>query len=152
MAKKSRGEPRVPVERARDVLKDPGATRRLLDSAERKAKRMGKDVPRKVWKQITLLRRMLVAYVKGQYRGFPLRTAVLATAALLYFVNPFDLIPDWIAGFGLIDDATVIAFVLNSVQSDVDKFRTWERSKSKRAKTARASKNLGSRRRSPTAA
>ena len=52
----------------------------------------------------------------------------LAIAAILYFVNPFDVIPDFIPGFGYLDDATVIGFVIASIGSDIRKFRRWERS------------------------
>jgi uncharacterized membrane protein YkvA (DUF1232 family) len=37
----------------------------------------------------------------------PARAALIA--AIAYFVMPFDLIPDFIAGFGYTDDATVLA-------------------------------------------
>ncbi|ASS87892.1 hypothetical protein GLN3_13250 [Geobacillus lituanicus] len=34
---------------------------------------------------------------------------------LLYMVLPFDLIPDWLALFGFIDDFTVLMFILQQV-------------------------------------
>jgi len=144
----------VPVDRARDVLADPEAARRLLAQAKKKADHLGKKLPKQALQQLALLRRMVVAYVKGEYRQFPLRSILLAVGALLYFVNPFDLIPDFVVGFGLLDDATVIAFVLNSIQRDVAAFKKWEGAKTspKKRSAAKAAKRPGSRRRSPTAA
>jgi uncharacterized membrane protein YkvA (DUF1232 family) len=146
----------VPTDRARDVLADPAAAKRLLERAGRKAETLGRKLPKRVWDQISLLRRMVTAYVKGEYRHLPKQTILLAIGALLYFVIPLDVIPDWIVGLGLIDDATVIAFVLNSIQQDVARFKKWEAKASpkkaggapRRAKPSRP----GSRRRSRAAA
>ncbi len=65
---------------------------------------------------------MLKAYFSGNYKKLPWTTIVSAVAALLYFINPFDAIPDFILGFGMIDDATVIAFCLRSIKQDLDQF------------------------------
>jgi len=40
-------------------------------------------------------------------------------AALAYFVMPMDLIPDFIAGTGFLDDATVLGFALSAVQRHI---------------------------------
>lgn len=48
-------------------------------------------------------------------------------AALLYFVNPFDVIPDFIIGIGYLDDVTIISFVFNSLRKDVQHFAEWDK-------------------------
>lgn len=146
----------MPIDRARDVLERPGAAQRLLERARKKAEKLGRSLPERVWNQVSLLGRMVSAYVKGHYRDIPKQTILLAIGALLYFVIPVDVIPDWIVGLGLLDDAAVIAAVINSVQRDVAKFRKWEAKGSPKKgrrgpKRAKASRR-GSRRRSPTAA
>jgi uncharacterized membrane protein YkvA (DUF1232 family) len=40
-------------------------------------------------------------------------------AALAYFVMPFDLIPDFVAGFGFTDDAAVLALALSLVAGNI---------------------------------
>jgi uncharacterized membrane protein YkvA (DUF1232 family) len=50
----------------------------------------------------------------------------MALAAVIYFLNPLDLIPDFIPGIGYLDDATVIAFVFSSIRKDLLKFLDWE--------------------------
>ena len=40
-------------------------------------------------------------------------------AALAYFVMPVDLVPDFIAGTGFLDDATVLGFALSAVQRHI---------------------------------
>ena len=50
----------------------------------------------------------------------------MVVAAIIYFVSPFDLIPDSIPVFGLVDDATVLAFVARSNLTLISNFRKWE--------------------------
>jgi uncharacterized membrane protein YkvA (DUF1232 family) len=45
---------------------------------------------------------------------------------VVYFVMPVDLIPDFIAGLGFVDDAALLARTMKSVKSDIDDFKTWE--------------------------
>jgi uncharacterized membrane protein YkvA (DUF1232 family) len=47
-------------------------------------------------------------------------------AALNYFVDPFDLIPDEIPFLGFVDDATVIEFAVTRTRQTLDDFMTWE--------------------------
>ena len=67
---------------------------------------------------------MLKAWAKGDYREVPWMTLVLSTGALIYFVNPFDAVPDMVPVLGLLDDATVIGFVVASIGKDIQNFRT----------------------------
>jgi len=52
---------------------------------------------------------------------------VSVLGAIIYFVNPLDLIPDFIFLFGYLDDAAIIAFVINMIQNDIKKFIYWEK-------------------------
>jgi len=49
----------------------------------------------------------------------PPRVKAILFAALAYFVMPFDLIPDFIAGIGFTDDAAVIAMALSVVAGNI---------------------------------
>lgn len=71
--------------------------------------------------------RLLRAWISGKYKDVPVTTIILIIAAIIYVLNPFDLIPDFIPGVGFIDDALVIALVLRSTLNDIEKFREWER-------------------------
>lgn len=73
----------------------------------------------------TLLR-LLTAYATGEYREIALRSMVAVVAALIYFVNPMDVIPDFVATFGFLDDLTVLAFVIRTFKDEIDKFIAWE--------------------------
>ena len=68
---------------------------------------------------------MLKDYTSGDYRAVPQRTILAAVVAVLYVLDPLDLIPDFLPGIGLVDDAAVVAFVLRAVQRDIHDYRTW---------------------------
>ena len=52
---------------------------------------------------------LVAAYFCAADPATPLPARAALIAALAYFVVPFDLIPDFIAGFGYSDDATALA-------------------------------------------
>ncbi|MBN1972410.1 MAG: DUF1232 domain-containing protein [Sedimentisphaerales bacterium] len=116
---------------AEEYASDKGRTKYLLDEAIRKAKRY-KGLLKKCWDDLTVLIRLVREYINGEYKDVSWETIVLVTAAIIYFINPIDLIPDFIPGIGLIDDATVIAFTVTSIRKDLDKFREWERATRKK--------------------
>ena len=45
---------------------------------------------------------------------------------MVYFVVPLDVIPDFILGWGLIDDIAVIGYVFGQVQVEIAAFRAWQ--------------------------
>ena len=64
----------------------------------------------------------------GRYRGVPVKTMLLLIAAVIYFVNPLDLIPDLVPLAGFTDDFAILLWVYNSMGSEIDKFIAWEES------------------------
>jgi uncharacterized membrane protein YkvA (DUF1232 family) len=51
---------------------------------------------------------------------------VALVAAALYFLNPFDLIPDAVLGAGLLDDLSVLTWVFTSAAAELERFQVWE--------------------------
>jgi uncharacterized membrane protein YkvA (DUF1232 family) len=76
-----------------------------------------------------VLGRLIKAYALGQYREIPWKTLLLIVAAIIYFVNPLDLVPDLIPLTGLTDDFAVLLWVYNSVSNEINKFLNWEKNK-----------------------
>jgi uncharacterized membrane protein YkvA (DUF1232 family) len=68
---------------------------------------------------------MLKDYWSGRYRAVPYWTIAAVTFALLYVINPIDLIPDFIPVVGYIDDAMVVAACIALVREDLHKYRKW---------------------------
>ena len=83
----------------------------------------------RLWFDLPLLVRLLKAWKDGRYRGLSVRTLASLAVALLYVVSPVDLMPDFIPGIGLIDDAVVLAMVLHSMAQDLAAFRAWEQNR-----------------------
>src|SRR6188768_2055923 len=57
------------------------------------------------------LGRMVKAYAFGRYRILPWKSMLSVVAALIYFVSPLDLIPDFIPITGLTDDVGVLLWI-----------------------------------------
>ncbi|EIK97968.1 hypothetical protein PMM47T1_05629 [Pseudomonas sp. M47T1] len=72
-----------------------------------------------------LLQDLCLAYWRGEYRQVNPRALVMIVAGLLYFVSPIDAIPDWIPGIGFLDDIAVLAWVINSLEKELDAFKAW---------------------------
>ncbi|MBO5535981.1 MAG: DUF1232 domain-containing protein, partial [Clostridia bacterium] len=68
---------------------------------------------------------MLRSYIRQEYTALPIGTAVSVLSALIYVLLPFDLIPDFIPGLGLLDDALVLTTVMAGVKADVDAYLRW---------------------------
>jgi uncharacterized membrane protein YkvA (DUF1232 family) len=88
--------------------------------------RKNKDAVKTFLKDILLLWEMLNAWFKGEYKDIPKKTIVLIITALIYFISPIDLIPDWLPG-GFIDDAALVTWVVQSISSDIQKFKIWKK-------------------------
>jgi uncharacterized membrane protein YkvA (DUF1232 family) len=65
-------------------------------------------------------------YRRGMYRKIPFWTIAAIVGALLYVLNPLDLIPDFIPLVGQIDDAAVVAACLLMVRQDLHKYKKWK--------------------------
>lgn len=83
----------------------------------------------RLWTDLPLLFRLLKAWKNGSYRGLSVRTLASLVVALIYVLSPVDLIPDFIPGVGLIDDAAVLGLLLHSMAQDLAAFRLWEQNR-----------------------
>lgn len=74
-----------------------------------------------------LLLQMVKDYFKGSYREVPYWAIGASALALFYVLNPLDAIPDVVLGLGYFDDATVLAFCLKLVETELEKYREWRK-------------------------
>ena len=98
----------------------------LTEANEKAQKNRGKI--QNILDDLMTLMRLVKAYWTGDYRQIPWTALISITGAVLYFLNPVDAIPDFIAGVGYVDDASVIGIVLSSFGHEIEEFQKWERS------------------------
>lgn len=65
------------------------------------------------------------AWWRGDYRAISSQALLAVVAALLYFVSPFDAIPDWLLGIGYLDDIAVLGWLMSTWQGELQAFREW---------------------------
>ena len=97
---------------------------RLLEKATRKSERFY-EVLLAPWESLQIFFRLLQAYFADKFRA-PANSILMVVAAVIYFVSPFDLIPDSIPVLGLVDDASVITCVAIANRTLISNFRKWE--------------------------
>lgn len=74
---------------------------------------------------VQLLQALCLAYWRGEYRAISKKSLLAVVAGLLYFVSPFDAIPDWLLGVGMLDDIAVLTWVMKIVADELEGFRAW---------------------------
>ena len=80
----------------------------------------------RVREDLRTMLRLARAWVRKEYRALPWPSILYAVAALIYFVNPADVVPDALFGLGFIDDVAVITAVVRTVRADLEAFLAWE--------------------------
>jgi uncharacterized membrane protein YkvA (DUF1232 family) len=112
--------------RAGQYAEDPQKLANLVDAASRHTKTRPRGWTDEVWTYLKAMLRLLRAYWKGTFRDVPKGALLSIIAAVVYFVMPIDVIPDFLLGLGFVDDAAVVVFVLRNVKDVLDRFLAWE--------------------------
>lgn len=76
-----------------------------------------------------LMLEMVKDYWAGRYREVPYWVISACALALLYVLNPADVIPDILIGVGYLDDATVVAFCLKLIERELQRYKEWKEAK-----------------------
>ncbi len=76
---------------------------------------------------VIALARMVRSWAKGDYKNISTSSIIAVVAALIYFVNPLDLIPDFIPIIGQIDDIFIIGYLIKTVNKEIERFMAWEK-------------------------
>jgi uncharacterized membrane protein YkvA (DUF1232 family) len=71
---------------------------------------------------IVLFSELIKAYISGTYKKLPAVTLVKIVAVLIYFISPFDFIPDVLPFVGFADDLAVVLWVGKSIKNELDDF------------------------------
>lgn len=105
------------------LLKDKMKMEHFLERLEHKLSRI--PLAGKYLSEIPLLVSLVKAYVDRRYVEIPVGSIIAIIGALIYFLSPFDVIPDFLPGVGILDDAAVIAFATKLVHEDLMEYKAW---------------------------
>ncbi|MGT2712999.1 YkvA family protein [Streptococcus pluranimalium] len=112
-------------QKADALLRDDAKMEPFLEKLEKKLKWI--PFVRQEFKMVPILISMVRSYWKKDYTRVPRRTMLAIVSALIYFLSPIDVIPDWIPVLGQIDDALVVATCWKLVNKDVEDYRQWQK-------------------------
>ena len=80
----------------------------------------------RLFQNLRLLLPLIRDYWKGTYRDVSAKSIVISILTLAYIISPVDLIPDWILGFGQIDDVAILDFGIHLLEKDLMKYKEWK--------------------------
>ena len=124
MSEQPRGFSRF-LARAGGVVGSPARLQKVAKQATAKMLQRGGASLASAQEQLRTLVDLVSAYVQGDYREISATTLVSVVAALLYFIAPLDALPDFLFGWGLLDDAAVISYVSAQVRTELEAFKQW---------------------------
>ena len=85
-----------------------------------------KNIFKRLYDDGKLMFSLVSDYVNGNYTAVPYFSVASCTVALLYLINPFDFVPDFIPFFGQIDDILVLTTCLFLVEKDLKTYAKWK--------------------------
>ncbi len=112
-------------QQAERIARSPQRVRKVVGDAYDKIARHSDEIGQ-IRTDLPVLLRLIRAWLGGEYHRIPLKAIVLIVAAVLYFLNPLDLIPDFIPVIGYLDDAAVLGYVLRTLHDELERYREWE--------------------------
>ena len=112
-------------EKAEKILENEDKMEKILQRLEKKLKAV--PVAGDALAYIPVMISLIKMYVKKEYKELPIASVLAVFVALIYWLSPIDLIPDFIPGIGLIDDTAVISLAVIMVKTDLDDYLAWRR-------------------------
>ncbi|MDF9392075.1 MULTISPECIES: YkvA family protein [Methylococcus] len=80
---------------------------------------------RDIWEEVEVLMDLVRDYWTGRYRDIPRWVVGALSFALLYFINPIELIPEFVPVIGYLDDVALLLLVLHLTREHVEKYKIW---------------------------
>ncbi|MEM0519212.1 MULTISPECIES: YkvA family protein [Aequorivita] len=106
----------------------------VMDNEEAISKKLSSASPLKKYKELGKIMFAMLKDVKnGTYPNMPWFTIATVAVALLYILNPMDLVPDFIPGVGYIDDLAVLSIGMGWIETDLHKYLDWRLAEEKEA-------------------
>lgn len=113
------------MKQASKMVRDPKQVDRMLNAAREKLRDRENTVSTMKTELLSLVR-FVQKTVSRDYKLASASAVTLAVVGLIYLLNPIDFIPDMLPT-GLIDDFAVLAYVLRTIKTELDRFKLWEK-------------------------
>ena len=126
------------VASARRLIEHPEQLRQIVDDALIKMRKHS-DAIREIAADLQIILRLIKAWLAGGYKDISTKSIVILIGAILYFLNPFDAIPDTIPVLGYVDDVAVVGWIVKTLKDEIEKFRVWESARANPRPTAHGS-------------
>lgn len=124
-------KPQLDQKKAQKYIKDPKLAFKLAQKAAelyQKNKTRFKEVKADLLTMIRLVK----AWATKKYTQVRVSTITWIILTLIYFINPFDIVPDFLLKVGFLDDITMITLVVGAFKQELDDFKVWEEEEGKK--------------------
>ena len=110
--------------KANDILNDYDKLEEFLQRLEKKLK----EIPNleEPLSNIPIMISVVRSYVKKEYTDITTNKIIFIVFALVYFVSPFDLIPEFFPVLAFFKDVAVIEYCRRFVKSDIEEYIRWQ--------------------------
>ncbi len=112
-----------------EILNDPDKLEKLFQRLEKKLKIV--PIVGNALADIPLMASLIRSYVQKEYTDIPIGSILAIVGALIYFVSPIDVIPDFVPGAGYVDDGVVVTVCLKMIDSDLHEYKLWREANGK---------------------
>lgn len=105
----------------------PKEVEEVLRRRDELTEKVGKGPLKRVVQEVKLFVSLLSDFAARRYDQVPWYSVAAVAVALLYVLNPFDLVPDFIPLVGQVDDALVITLCFRLIEKDLERYEAWKR-------------------------
>lgn len=112
------------LEKSENIVENKPRVNSILEKATKKLVKV-KDKTKEFKDNLGVVIYLVKDWLTGNYTEIPNKTIIYILGAILYFLMPIDMIPDFIFKFGLLDDVAVLNFVLSSFVEDIEKYKEY---------------------------
>lgn len=114
------------IPEARKIYYDKGRFQKVLTESMKTVDK--KEIFHSLRHEMGIIFLLCTDVLRGHYRGIKKKNMILIIAALLYLLNPMDIVPDFILALGFLDDLTLLTFVLSKVKKELEEYENWRKS------------------------
>lgn len=118
---------RVVLGKASNMVQNTASIVRLLPDIKKKVEQKGfRGISQELKENISWFLKLLKSFATREYTDIPAQKIIYILAALLYFLLPIDILPDFLPLVGLADDIALLGFIWKNMEEEITKFKEWK--------------------------